>query len=375
MNQTVASPLPISRPVLRRFGAAIGAMLLVVLVSDRAWSDGEAAPWIDDSVEHSEAASLWEGYRDPGIEFLTQPPAPRFWTIDYRVQQMFSSRTSYQFGTAPQLGGPQYAPLSKLDWSLNSTWTGLRAGVQKPDWDIHFEWLTTMGRGVNGGMYDYDWNIDEPRDDPTRLDSLSRSSERWNDGQKIEVEADYRWSERFLGLPVEFWPLIGFRFQRFDITASHGDQIIPATGPFEPPFDGDIITFNQQYYIGYLGARFCVAIPREDKPPTNVAFQADYGFTSGYNVDHHLYYEYFGVHRYTMEKTDGGAMHFAITVSTLLTERISLGLQADHTEINTTGSHRWVMSGNTTPVDERWSNGVSVSSHQTSLTVFLGLRI
>ncbi len=349
-------------------------MLIVALLGNQAWSDGEVAPCIDDSVEHSEAGSLWEGYRDPGIEFLTQPPAPRVWTIDYRVQQMFDSHTSYQFGTPPQAGGPQYAPLSKLDWSLDSTWTGLRVGVEKPNWDVHFEWLTTMGRGINGSIYDYDWNIDEPRDDPSRLDSLSSASERWNDGQKIELEADSRWAECFLGLPVEFWPLIGFRFQRFDITASHADQIIPATGPFEPPFDGDIITFNQQYYIGYVGAQFRMAIPREDKPPTTVAFQADYGFTSGYNVDHHLYYEYFGVHRYTMEKTDGGAVHLALIVESFFTERFSVGAQADYTDISTTGSHRLVMSGNTTPVDERWSNGVSVSSRQATITGFLRMR-
>lgn len=99
---------------------------------------------------------------------MTQPPGPQFWTIDYRIQQMFDSRTSYQFGTPPGFV-PQYAPVSKLDWSLDSTWTGLRVGVQKPNWDVHFEWLTTMGQGINGNMEDRDWN--GPNQDPYSLSS------------------------------------------------------------------------------------------------------------------------------------------------------------------------------------------------------------
>ena len=78
--------------------------------------------------------------------------------------------------------------MSKLDWSLDSTWTGLRVGVQNQNWDVHVEWLTAIG--IGGTMEDFDWNIDDPRDDPTRLDSLSRSSETWKDGQQVELEAD-----------------------------------------------------------------------------------------------------------------------------------------------------------------------------------------
>jgi hypothetical protein len=356
----------------RRFAAVLGAVILVVSTCGRARSANEFYSDLDNSPDHPHAAELWNDWLDPGVAFLTQPPGPQFWTIDYRVQQMFDSRTSYQFGTEPGFV-PKYAPLSKLDWSLDSTWTGLRVGVQKPNWDVHFEWLTAIG--INGSMEDFDWNINNPRDDPTRLDSLSRSSERWTDGQKIEIEADYRWSERLLGLPVEFWPLAGFRFQRFDITSTRGVQIIPSDGPFPPPFDGDLITFNQQYYIGYVGAQFRTAIQRPGRPPINLAFQADYGATAGYNIDHHLFYEYYGIHRYTMESTAGGALHFALTAEALLNKRLSFGLQADYMEIGTTGSHRFVWSGATTPVDETWDNGVSVSSRQTAITAFLRLRI
>ncbi len=107
-----------------------------------------------------------------------------------------------------------------------------------------------------------------------------------------------------------------------------------------------------------------------------MTLQADYGATAGYNVDHHISgYEDTGVHRYTMESTDGSVLHFALIAEAPLNKRLSLGLQADHLELNTTGSHRWVMSGNTPPVDETWSNGVSVASRQTTLTGFLRLRM
>lgn len=111
----------------------------------------------------------------------------RAWYLDYRVQQMFDSNTSFQSGSSAPLTGP-YTPISKLAYSLDSTWTGLRLGVQKPDWDVHFEWLTPIGRGIDRGIVDYDWNIVEPRNDPTRLDSLAQLSTRWNDGQKLELE-------------------------------------------------------------------------------------------------------------------------------------------------------------------------------------------
>jgi hypothetical protein len=356
--------------------AVLGAAVLVTLICGQAWPADAVDLGSTNSAEVAYAAELWRGWSDPCERFWTTAPAANSWTIDYRIQQMFDSRTSYQFGTAPQFGPPQYAPLSKLDWSLDSTWTGLRVGVQKPNWDVHFEWLTTMGQGINGSVTDSDWN--GPATDPC---SVSVSPERWNDGQKVEVEAHYQWSECLLGLPIELWPLAGFRFQRFDMTAHDGLQVVNTDLNFNPvpvgyQWTGDMGTFNQQYYIGYAGAQLRAPIGRAGQSPITVTLQADYGATLGYNVDHHISgYEDAGIHRYTMESTTGSSLHFALTAEALLNKRLTFGLQADHTEINTTGSHHWVESGATPPVDETWSNGVSVSSHQTTLTAFLRLRI
>ena len=359
-------------------------LLIVVWTCTRACRAGEFDTDFDNDIQNPHAEGLWRNYCDPGVSFWSEPPGPLALTIDYRVLTMFDSRTSYQFGSAPveltpgyphPIGTP-YAPESKLDWSLDSTWTGLRLGLEKADSAAHFEWLTPMARSINGTMEDFDWNIDDPRNDPAGLDSLSRSSERWNDGQMLDIEYEFRLLERPLGLPVEVWPMIGFRWQRFDITGYAGNQIIPPDGPFPPPFDGDLITFKQEYAIGYLGAQFRGRLETRILPPIAWTLQGDWGYTQADNIDHHLFYEYYDVHRYTMDDTHGDCWHVALTAEALFCrDRFSIGVQADYMEISTTGSHRWVESGNTTPVDETWTNGVSVSSCQTAITAFLRLRM
>jgi hypothetical protein len=298
------------------------------------------------------------------LRAATQPC--RTWYVDYRVQRMFDSNTSFQFGSSSPLIGP-YTPISKLTYSLDSTWTGLRLGVQKPNWDVHFEWLTPMGQTIDKGIVDYDWNISDPKNDPTRLDSLAQLSTRWNDGQKLELEGERKWSDRFLGLPIELWPLAGFRFQRFDMTADRGYQIIgdgkevSLPGPFSD--QGDCLTLNQQYYIGYVGAQFRAAIQRTYRPPIAVTFQADYGGTGAYNIDYHLQR---GGDMHQMMSTGGGSLHLALIADAPFNNHCSIGLQADHAEIRTTGTLRQVQNGIWITSDY----GVQANSDQTSLAAY-----
>ena len=179
----------------------------------------------------------------------------RVWTIDYRVKTFFDSNTTYQFGVQEYLANP-YAPLSKLSWPLDSTWDGLRIGVEKPNWRAHFEWLTPMVHDTYRDMADYDWS--GPDRDPA---SLSSSPERWTDGQSIELEGSFKLLDHILQAPIELWPVIGFRFQRFDLMAHDGDQIINdgTLVPLPPPvgyhWTEDMISFNQQYYMAYIGGQ------------------------------------------------------------------------------------------------------------------------
>ncbi|MGA2797855.1 MAG: omptin family outer membrane protease [Thermoguttaceae bacterium] len=291
---------------------------------------------------------------DPGQE----------WYANVEFQRMYGY-TSYQFGTGP--GGPQFAPLSKLNYSLDSDWIGLKVGLLRNDWDVHFEWLTPMMRQIDGVESDYDWS------GPNRAAaSLSKSSERWNDGQKLELEADYKYSDCILNMPIEVWPLAGFRFQRFDMTAYNGVQIInDRTIPNLPnpgdTFPGDGLTLNQQYYMGYIGAQLRRTIESRSGRLIDLLFQFDYGGVGGYNVDHHLRRS--GGDRFTMESTGGDEFHVALVCDIPLSDRLNLGLQADYTRIRTTGSHHLIW--NSQNIDETWDNGVLVKSEQTALTAYL----
>jgi outer membrane protease len=290
----------------------------------------------------------------------------RTWYVDYLIQEKIGY-TSFQYGFPgpSSLYPAAYSPVSKLDYSLNSTWTGLRVGVERCEWDIHLEWLMPMVQHIDGGMYDYDWS------GPDRaFASLSHSATRWNEGQQINLEADYKYSECFLGMPIEVWPLAGFRFQRFDMTAYDGIQLVnDGTIPNLPnpgdTWSGDALTINQQYYTGYIGFQLRRCIERECRPPINLVFQFDWGGTGAYMVDHHLRRE---TDLYSMQSTGGDTVHLALRGDVPINCHLKLGLQADYMRIRTTGTMHQIIGVRTT---DTWSEGVLVKSEQTDITAYL----
>lgn len=313
---------------------------------------------------------LWKGYRDPGVVFLTEPPGPEYWTLDFQCRTICSSNTSYEFGmpaTPPEIP-VGWAPLSQLNFSLNSCWYGLKLAKETPKWGIQFEWLMA-GEYIDGGLTDFDW---VPPNSDGSFTHLGILRERFNDGQMLDFEFKYQVFDHPLGLPVEVLPLIGFRWQRFDITAYDGAQLKFENQWLDPVWvnDGDAITFNQQYYIGYLGAQLRGRLELPGLCPIVWTVQGDWGYTEAYAIDHHLVR---AGDRYTMDRTHGSSWHTALTVEALVTSRIGLGVQADYLQINTTGTHRLV--NEPANVDETWSDGVSVSSCQTWVTAFLRIRM
>jgi hypothetical protein len=300
-------------------------------------------------------------------------PCGRVWTIDYRVKTYFDSNTTYQFGV-PETSPNPYSPLSKLSWPLDSTWHGVQVGVEKPKWRAHFEWLTPMVHDAYRNMADYDWS--GPDRDPA---SLSSSPERWTDGQTVELEGSFKLTDHIFRTPLELWPVIGFRFQRFGLMAHDGDQIInDGTFPNLPPvgyhWQGDTVSFNQQYYMGYVGAQIRGNWNVSNCRCVTFVLQADWADTWGFNVDHHISgYEASGIHRYTTESTQGGTFHIALTAETQVSKRFFLGVQADHLEVRTWGSHHLVETG-AANVDLTWTNGVSATSDQNSLTAYIRAR-
>ena len=311
------------------------------------------------------AEEAWRDYRDPGVEFFCQPPGPDYWTIDYRCRAFCSSYTTYEFGTPPETN-PGWAPLSRLNFSLNSCWHGLQIAHETPTWAFQLEWLMA-GQYIQGDFEDYDWR--NPNNDFT---DLGFARERWTEGQMLDLGFKRQLFDRPLGLPVEVWPMIGFRWQRLDVVAYDAEQVKFKNQWLDPPLtvSGDVIDFNQQYYIGYAGAQLRGRLETKMLPPLIWTLQGDWGWTEAYDIDHHLLRE---GDMYTMNRTHGDCWHAAVSVEALVTNRFSFGVQADHLQINTTGSHHWL--NDPLQIDETWNNGVSVSSQQNWITAFLRVRI
>jgi hypothetical protein len=325
-------------------------------------SDGYVIPYL--SSAESKCDDLRVLYQ--GDFWLATQHPDHVWTIDYRFRSLSSSFTSYEFGTpVPPPHG--WSPLSRLNFDLNSLWHGVEIGFQKPLWGVHFQYFIPMQRNIQGNLNDYDWMI--PGADFTDLGILK---ERWIDGQMLDFKVDFRiWDEPF-GLPIDVWPVVGFRFQRFDLMCYDGVQVKEDNvwPPNPARYSGDIISFNQQYYIGYIGGQLRTIVNLPWLPSFDLMFEGDWGATSGYNIDHHLIRE---GDRYTMESTNGDSWHIALSAEVPVTRRLSVGCEAAYLQIHTSGRHRWLNEPLNT--DETWDNGVSTQSDQTWLTAFVRVRI
>jgi len=315
------------------------------------------------------SAELWNDYQ--GSAFLGNFRAFMHrewenWSFDYRARSISSGFTSYEFGTpdGPPTG---WAPISLLNFQLNSLWHGIGVGLEKPNWSAHFEWLTPMQSGIQGNLNDYDWMIQG-----ADFTDLGITRERWLDGQMLDFHMDFRLLDHPFDVPIEIWPLGGFRYQRFDIVGY--DLVQVKKNNVWPPnpytYSGDVITFNQQYYTFYLGGQLRTQLAYIPIFPINLSLQGDIGYAGGYNIDHHLIRE---GDRYTVENTNGYSWHVAATAEAPLRKWLSLGFEADYLQIRTIGTHHWL--NEPLGVDEAWDYGVYNHSEQTWLTAFIRVRI
>ena len=297
-----------------------------------------------------------------------KPPVQQVWTVDYRARQMFDSSTSYEFGT-PEWSGPGgFSPLSKLDYALDSPWHGLQIGVEMPNVHVYAEFFVPMHDRIDGQIADFDWNILPPYDDPTRLDSYTLSEERWCNGLSLDWQAECKLSDTILDMPVEFWPLVGMQYQRFDIRSSGINYVVPALGP-QPAYDGvDVFTFDQQYFSVFFGGQLHNTT-RLGRIPIDMTFQLDGGPTAGYKIEQHLLRT---GERFTIDDTRGGMWHVGFAAEAHLTDQFSVGFQADYLDIRTTGTHH--LLNEPMGEDYTWANGVIVKSHQSTVTAFVRWR-
>jgi len=330
-------------------------------------SSGETVPGAPTSPL---PAGVWENRyvarRGDGTFFLL--PGESVFKLDYRLRWLTDSHTSYEFGT-PELPPDGWTPLSRLVFSLDSLWHGVGVGWERPGWNVRFEWLTPMQRRVQGDLEDYDWFPPNPDGSFTDLGVMRQ---RWTDAQMLDLTGQFRLLDRPLSLPLEVWPGAGFRWQRLGLMASDPFQLKEFNVWQEYPWSyyGDVIAFKQEYFVGYVGGEIRATLEGWRLPPLQVTFRGDWGWTDGYNIDHHLIRE---GDRYTKESTHGDTWRVGMTFETLVRRCLSLGFEVDYLEFATKGRHHLINIPE--GQDLTWDHGVRAWSDQTWLTAFLRLRI
>ncbi len=341
------------------------------------------SPAISPSISPSPSIAPSPGAESGGVGFLNYFNSPscddgqaamdaycmskksRPLTFDYRIRSFFNAHTGYEFGL-PETETPNWKPLSRLDFPLNSFWHGLEMGSEWENFEIHVEWLTPMQSRINGDMHDYDWQ--EPVADYSDLGIVK---ERWKESHMVDLKINFKLWDQLSWFPMEFWPTGGFRWQRFNIMTFDLHQV-KSNGiwTLNDGYYGDCIDFCQDYYVTYIGGQLRKNWQWGNLPPVRFTLQADWGYTDSFNVDHHLLRE---GDRYTKESTWGDTFHYGITSEFMLRRNFSFGISADYQQTSTVGKHHFI--NEPLGVDEEWKNGVRVWSDQASLTMFFRLDI
>lgn len=289
------------------------------------------------------------------------------WSVELRERRYFNSHTSYEFGNPFP---PCQIPLSRLEFPLDSWWTGLAMNRNLRRISLGFEALRNVSQEADGVFKDSDWESD---DQPTVKTTYSESRCRMELGLIARGDLDLKVSD-WVGLPcwLDARPVVGFRWQRFSLITHDGNQydLTPQPDPPIMPLPGYGIRFEQtfqQYFLGmwttwYLGRLF-------HTPPLTLLVQADWARVNGNNADRHLLR---AGNRMTYEKTSGKAKHISVGLKIDLTQRFQLGIDLDHLKMETIGTHRLV--NDLFNLDFSFDHGVRVWSEQTSLTASLGYK-
>jgi len=281
-------------------------------------------------------------------------------SIAIKTERMIDSHTSYEFGYP---FSPYQAPLSRLEFPLDSWWGGAELRAIFPRFSFGLEVLTNMSQEADGGMRDSDW---DDEDNPDLKTIYSESKCRLEQSYVLNADVDMKISD-WLGLPkwLDLRPVAGFRWQNFNFVTHDGIQFELG----EPPLllHGDGISFEQTYAQYFVGMRAALDMGRRLKLKSLAMLaQFDWAYVEGHNKDHHLLRE--GI-RYTFEDTTGHAWHGSIGLKAGLLKQFSIGLEADFLSISTEGSHRLVNPP--FDIDLTWSNGVEVWSYQNRIALML----
>ncbi len=281
------------------------------------------------------------------------------WSVDLRTKYYFKSHTSYEFGNPFP---PRQAPLSRLEFPMNSWWAGAEARRSIGRFSVGIEALRNVSSEANGVFKDSDWTNNA---NPNVRTIYSESDCRLDPSYSFRADLDMKVSD-WLRLPARFdlRPVVGFRWQRLAFVTHDGTQYSSENNTYRvDALPGDGIRFDQTYWQSFLGvkAEYDLGKPL-NLSRLKVRCQVDWAYVEGKNQDHHLLR---AGNRFTYENTTGDALHASIGVKMGLTKNINMGVEFDYLRIQTTGTHRWVES--VSPTDMSWNNGVKVWSEQMNL--------
>ena len=287
--------------------------------------------------------------------------SPAVWSAEAKITKLFDSYTSYEFGNPVE---PYQAPLSRLEFALNTWWGGVEIKRWTPRWSIGLEALTNIQNGVDGKMADSDW---EDGYHPKVRTVYSESNLRLRPSYMVNASADVS-VKPWLPLPegLDLRPTGGIRWQFFDLMAFDGTQwaTYPDGSVDTMPLSGDSIHFKQTYWHYFVGLRLDWQPMPQDKPGLRLRAQVDWAYVTGSNTDHHLLRA--GT-RITEERTGGEAWHASLGLEAPVFDNFFVGIQAEYMTIDTSGSHR--LYNDLFDIDLTWTNGVNVWSQQCSLNI------
>jgi hypothetical protein len=299
-----------------------------------------------------------------GFPAIAAAETEKPWSAELHVKRYFGSHTSYEFGNPFP---PYQAPLSRLEFPLNTWWAGGEFRRSFSRISAGVEVLRNVSRESDGSFQDSDWD-DDAR--PGVKTIYSESQCRMEPSYMVRGDVDLKVAD-WWGLPAWFdlRPVAGVRWQRFELVSHDGVQAYPAPGDNPPPdlLPGDGIRFRQTYWHYFLGIRTAYDLGRHIRAPRlKLLGQLDWAYVDGDNRDHHLLQE---GNRMTYEKTRGHAWHASLGLKAGLTKNINAGVEAEYLRIRTKGSHRLV--NDLYNIDMTFDHGVKVWSDQMSLMLSL----
>lgn len=284
------------------------------------------------------------------------------WQISVKQKTLLNSHTSYEFGNPLP---PYQQPLSKLEFPIDSVWSGVEMRRQFSRVSVGVGFLTTLLDQETGRFKDSDWADDSA---PSRLTNYGETSCRLNPSYQVEADIDLQMADLLhLADGFDLRPVAGFRWQQLSLVAHDGtqyDYTVPGLPPDILPLSGDAITFEQNWYQYFLGVRLGYEWRRLSwLERLKLQTQLDWSYVTGDNLDHHLLR---AGNRITEEQTDGNGWHASLGVLFGLRPGVDLGIDADYLMLDTSGTH--TLRDDAYPT-ETWSNGVRVWSEQYGVTV------